>query len=48
MMCGGKMAKMQKNEPAAEKAMDSAIEFMNRKERKEERDAFLRHLLFGM
>ena len=42
------MAEMQKKEPAAEKAMDDVIEFMNRKESKQEQEAFLRQILFGM
>lgn len=42
------MAELQKKEPAAEKAMDDVIEFMNRKESKQEREAFLHSVLFGM
>ncbi len=42
------MAERQKKEPAAEKAMDDAIEFMNRKESKQEQEAFLHQILFGM
>ncbi len=32
----------------AERAMDDAIEFMNRKGSKQEQDAFLHQVLFGM
>ncbi len=42
------MAEKQKKEPAAEKAMDNAIEFMNKKESKQEQEMFLHRLLFGM
>lgn len=31
-----------------EKAMDDAVEFMNRKGSKQEQDIFLRQVLFGM
>ncbi len=35
-------------EAAIEKAMDDAVEFMSRKGSKQEQDAFLQQVLFGM
>ncbi len=35
-------------ENQAERAMDNVIEFMKRKESKQEQDAFLHQILFGM
>ncbi len=42
------MSEAQKSQPAAERAMDNAIEFMSRKESRQEREMFLHRLLFGM
>ena len=39
---------MTKEATAAEKAMDDVVEFMDKKETKQEQEAFLQQVLFGM